>query len=57
MQLESAGAVILLLAAGLGKSSAGEPGKLDFCCSTGHRLAYYLFTFHVKFSPVREIFV
>ena len=52
MQLESAGAVILLLAAGLGKSSAGEPGKLDFCCSTGHRLAYYLFTFHVKFSAV-----
>ena len=57
MQLESAGAVILLLAAGLGKSPAGEPGKLDFFCSTSCRLASHLFTFHVKFSPVRGIFV
>ena len=55
MQLESAGGVILLLAAGLGKSPAGEPGKLDFFCSTSRRLASHLF--HVKFSPVRGIFV
>ena len=34
-------AVIPLLAAGLGKSSARGPQILDFYCSKGHRLAHY----------------
>ena len=46
------GAVITLPAAGPGQSHAREPGKFDFYCSKGHRLAYYLFIFHVRFSAV-----
>ena len=54
MQLGSEGAVIPLPAAGPGQSHTGGPGKFDFRenCSKGHRLVYYLFIFHVKFSAV-----
>ena len=52
MQLESGGVVIPLPAASLAKSSAEGLGKLDFNCLNCRRLAYYLFTFHVKFSAV-----
>ena len=52
MQLVSGGTVIPLPAAGPGQSHAGVPGKLDFYCSKGHRLAYYLFIFHEKFSAI-----
>ena len=57
MQLGSGGAVIPLLAAGLGKSPTGGPGKFNFYCSKGSRLVYHLFKFHVKFSAVWRIFV
>ena len=57
MQLGSGGAVIPLPAASLVKSPAEGPGKLDFNCLNCRRLAYYLFTFHVKFSAVWGIFV
>ena len=57
MQIASGGAVIPLPAAGPGKIAAGGPGKFDFYCPKGCRLAHHLFTFHVKFSPVRGIFV
>ena len=52
MQLGSGGAVILLPAADPGKSPAGGPGKFDFYCAKVRRQAYYLFTFHIKFSAV-----
>ena len=52
MQLGSGGAVISLLAAGLGNSPTGGPGKFNFYCSKGSRLVYHLFKFHVKFSAV-----
>ena len=55
MQLASGGAVIPLPTAGPGKSLAGGPRKYDFSCSKGFRWAYYLFTFHVKFSAAWEI--
>ena len=50
-------AVISLPTAGPGNSPAGRPGKFDFYSSEGLRLAYYLCTFHVKFSAVWVIFV
>ena len=56
MQLGSKGAKIPLPAAGPGQIHAGVPGKFDFYCSKGHRLAYYLFNFYVRFSAFREIF-
>ena len=43
MQLGSRGGKIHLPTVGPGKSHAGAPGKFDFSCSKGHRLAYYLF--------------
>ena len=52
MQLGSEGAVIPLPAASTEQSHAGGQRKFDFYCSKGHRLAYYLFVFHVKFSAV-----
>ena len=52
MQLRSGVAVIPLPAAGAGQNPAGGPGKFDFYCSKSCRLAYYLFTFHIKFSAV-----
>ena len=52
MQLGSGGALIPLPAAGPGQSHAGGPGKCDFYCPKGCRLAYYLFIFHLKFSAV-----
>ena len=52
IQLQSGGAVIPLLAVGAGQSASGVQGKFDFYCSNGHRLAYYSFIFHVKFSAV-----
>ena len=57
MQIGSRGAVIPLPAAGPGKIPAGGPGKFDFYCPKSCRLAHHLFTSHVKFSPVRGIFV
>ena len=57
MQIGSREAVIPLPAAGPGKIPAGGPGKFDFYCPKGCRLAHHLFTSHVKFSPVRGIFV
>ena len=48
MQLGSGRAVIPLSAEGPRQSHAGKPGKFNFYCSKGHRLAYYLFTFHEK---------
>ena len=45
MQLGSGGAVIPLPTAGPGQGHAGGPEKIDFYCSKGHRLAYYLFIF------------
>ena len=57
MQLRCGGAVIPHLAAGPGKSPAGEPEKFDFYCSKGCRLAYYLIIFHIKFSAVWGIFM
>ena len=45
MQLGSGGAVIPLPTAGPGQSHAGGPEKIDFHCSKGHKLAYYLFIF------------
>ena len=50
MQLGSGGSVIPLLTLGSGQSPGWEPGKFDFFSSQGHRLAHYLFVFHVKFS-------
>ena len=50
MQLGSEGAKILLPVAGPGQSHVGRPGKINFYCSKGHRLAYYLFIFYIKFS-------
>ena len=52
MQPGSGGAVISLPTAGPGKSPAGGPGKFYFYSSEGLRLAYYLCTFHLKFSAV-----
>ena len=57
MQLGSRVAVIPLPAASPGKSPAGGPGKFVFYCSKGRRLAYYLFTFHIKCIAVWWIFV
>ena len=57
MQLRCGGAVIPHLAAGPGKSPAGEPEKFDFYCSKDCRLAYYLIIFHIKFSAVWGIFM
>ena len=57
MQLGSEGAVILLLAASPEQNRSGGPGKFDFYFSKGHRLAYYLFIFYVKFRSDRGIFV
>ena len=34
---------------GRGQSHAAKPGKLGFYCLKGHRLAYYLFIFYIKF--------
>ena len=45
MQLGSGGAVIPLPTAGPAQGHAGGPEKIDFYCSKGHRLAYYLFIF------------
>ena len=42
MQLESEEAKVSLTAEGAGQSHAGGPGKFDFNCSKGHRLANYL---------------
>ena len=56
MQLGSRAALTPLPAAGPGKSPAGEPGKFDLYCSKGHRLAYYLLTFHVKFSAEKFLY-
>ena len=55
MQLGSGGAVIPLPVASLGQTNAGGPGKFDFYCWKGHRLAY-LFIFYVKFSAFWGIF-
>ena len=56
--LDSAGVdKIPLPAAGPGQSHAGGPGKLAFYCSKGHRLAYYLFIFSIKFNAAWRIFV
>ena len=44
MQLGSGGDVITLSTASQGQAHAGEPGKFEFYCSKGHRLAY-LFVF------------
>ena len=49
MQLRSRGAVIHVTAVSRGQSHTEAPGKFDFYCSKGHRLAYYLFNFYVKF--------
>ena len=49
MPFGSGGALIPLTAAGLGQSHAEGPGKFDFYCSKGHRLANYLFKFYIKF--------
>ena len=43
MQLGSGVAVILHPTGGPGQRHAGGPGKFDFYCSRGHRLAYYPF--------------
>ena len=51
MQLGTGGDEISLPTASPGQAHAGEPRKLDFYCSNGHRLAY-LFVFYVKFSAV-----
>ena len=51
MQLGFGGVVIPLLAVGPGQSNALGPGKFNFYCSKGHRLAY-LFIFYIKFSAV-----
>ena len=56
MQLEFGGVVIPLPPAGPGQNHAGEPGKFNFYCSKGPRLAYHLFIFHVKFTAVSGIF-
>ena len=57
MQLGSEGAKVSLTAAGPGQSHTRRPGKVDFNCSEGHRLADYLFIFYVKFSANWKIFV
>ena len=57
MQLGSEGAVIPLPAASTEQSHAEGQRKFDFYCSKGHRLAYYLFVFHVKLSAVWGMFV
>ena len=57
MQVGSEKTKIPLPAVGPGQSHAGEPGKFDFQCSKGHRLAYYLFIFYIKFSAAWRIFV
>ena len=51
MKLGSGGAVIPLPAVGPGQTHGGGPGKFDFYCLKGHRLAY-LFIFCIKFSAV-----
>ena len=50
-------AVIPLLTAALGKNPVAGPEKFDFYYSKDRRLAYYLFTFYVKFTTARGIFV
>ena len=50
--MRSGGAVIPLPAASPVKSPAGGRGKFDFYCSKVRRLAYYLYTFHIKLSVV-----
>ena len=57
MQLESEGAKVPLTAAGPGQSHAGGPGKFDFNCSKGHRLAYYLYIFYIKSIAAWRIYV
>ena len=57
VQLGSEEDKIPLPAAGPGQSHAGGPGKLAFYCSKGHRLAYYLFIFSIKFNAAWRIFV
>ena len=54
MQLGSGGAVNPLPPAGPGQGHPGGQGKFDFPrnYSKGHRLAYYLFIFHVIFGAV-----
>ena len=49
----------MYLGSGGGQSHAGGPEKFDFPenFSKGHRLAHYLFIFHVKFIAVGGIFV
>ena len=56
MQLGSEEAKISLPAAGPVQSHAGGPGKFDFYCLIGHRLAC-LFIFYVKFSAAWRMFV
>ena len=53
----SVGAVIPLPTAALGKNLVAGPEKFDFYYSKGRRLAYYFFTFYVKFSAAWGIFV
>ena len=57
MQLGSEEAKIPLPAVIPDHRHAGEPGKLDFYCSKGHRLANYLFISHLKFSAAWRLFV
>ena len=57
MQLGSEEAKIPLPAVIPDQRHAGEPGKLDFYCSKGHRLANYLFISHLKFSAAWRLFV
>ena len=52
MQLGSGRAVVAFPTADTEQSPAGGPGKFEFYCSKGHKLAYYLFIFHAKFSAV-----
>ena len=57
MQLGPEGYKVPLPAVIPGQSHAGGPGKFDFNCSKGHRLAYYLFIYYINFSATWRIFV
>ena len=56
MQLGSGKDVIPLPTASPGQAHAGKPGKSNFYCSRGYRLAY-LIVFYVKFKAIWGIFV
>ena len=57
MQVGPEGDNVPLRAAGPGQNHAGGPAKFDFDRSKGHRLAYCLIIYYIKFGVAWRIFV